>query len=91
MHSCDNPRCINPAHLSIGTHAKNMQDMKNKKRHSYGSRSAFAKLSEADIPLIRARIEKGDPQRAIADDYGVAIQQISAIKLGKTWRHVGVA
>lgn len=57
MHSCDNPACCNPNHLSIGTKADNMVDMANKGRRRSGlpgHRNLRAKLSEQDVLDIRA-------------------------------------
>jgi hypothetical protein len=78
MHSCDNPPCCNPEHLSLGTHAENMADCARKGR-------AAIKLTADKIALIRA-----DPrlQRVIANDFGIRQDHVSRIKSGKAWSHV---
>lgn len=53
-----------------------------------GERSGRARLTDADIPVIRARLARGDTHTAIARDYGVSITAISFIKRHRTWRHV---
>ena len=87
LHRCDNRRCVNPAHLFLGTHADNMRDMTEKSRTAdrAGESNGNAKLTEADIPTIRAdkRI-----QRVIAAEYGVSPQHIERIKNRKTWKHI---
>lgn len=50
-HKCDNPRCINPLHLEIGTHADNMNDMRV--RGGGGSRSGNAKLTWESVRELR--------------------------------------
>ena len=54
-HRCDNPSCVNPKHLFLGTHADNMQDRSAKGRgnHAFGERNGMAKLTTADINEIR--------------------------------------
>jgi hypothetical protein len=52
MHLCDNPLCVNPAHLHLGTHKDNMQDKCNKKRQSFGEHNGRAKLTEQDVRAI---------------------------------------
>ena len=90
MHSCDNPACINPEHLSSGTHTDNMQDMskKNRKYVHIGSSHGMAKLTETDIPIIRKRLFNGDTCISIAKDYEVSEGMIRHIKNNRAWRHV---
>lgn len=92
LHSCDNPPCCNPNHLRCGTHADNMSDMAAKKRSRSprGEGVSIAKLTEADIPVIRRLYaEDGLSQQAIADRYGVSQEAISCVVRRDTWKHVG--
>lgn len=87
-HSCDNPACCNPAHLFLGTSADNTRDMVTKGRSLRGSRSHNAKLTESDIPKIRALLASGISQQAIGSAFGVVQTVISRIHLRTTWSHV---
>lgn len=88
-HRCDNPPCVNPDHLFLGTHAENMADAATKGRLPRGSRSNLSKLTEAQVTEIKARLAAGDGTAAIAKDYGVTTGNVYAIKTGRSWRHVG--
>ena len=87
-HSCDNPPCFNPHHLSWKTHQGNIDDRTERNRGLKGEAHHKAKLREADIPQIRARIAAGDSDTAIANDYGVTGGSIWFIRAGRHWRHV---
>jgi hypothetical protein len=91
-HECDNPRCIRPSHLLPGTQADNINDMYQRGRAvnstARGSDSGTAKLNEADVIRIRARISAGDPRSAIAADYCVGKTQIARIARRESWGHV---
>lgn len=87
-HSCDNPPCVNPAHLSVGTEADNSADMVARDRHARGSRSGTSKLTEHQVIAIRARCAAGEMHRVVATDFGVSRPTITGIVNGKTWRHV---
>lgn len=87
-HSCDNPPCVNPAHLSTGTPADNAADMVSRGRQARGSRRGTNKLTEAQIPEIRARAAAGQLQRVLAAEYGVSRSSISRIANHKGWLHV---
>ncbi|MFD8144760.1 HNH endonuclease [Streptomyces sp. NPDC059708] len=88
LHACDNPPCVNPAHLSVGTKADNSADMVSRDRHARGSRSGTSKLTEQQVLEIRARCAAGELHRALAVEYGVSRVAITNIVTRKTWRHV---
>lgn len=85
LHRCDNPGCVNPDHLFLGTHGDNMADMREKLRHPYGSNCSWAKLTENDVRRIR---KDGRVLREIADEFNTTAQNISLIKQRARWRHV---
>lgn len=88
LHSCDNPRCVNPDHLSVGTPADNMRDkmLRGRARGAHpGEAHAMAKLTEAQVLEIRA---DGRIHRLIAADYGVGRRTIGDIKRRRCWVHI---
>lgn len=88
-HSCDNPPCVNPAHLWLGDNTANMRDMVQKGRHRYlrGEEHGRATLTNADILEIR-RIGRSETQKEIAMRYGVSRSIISQILLRRVWKHI---
>lgn len=93
LHQCDNPRCINPAHLSVGTRSQNMKECSNRGRAKIpkpvkrGEDNGASKLREVDVRSIRRLLQQGNTQQSIADRFGVTQRTISDIKLGKKWGH----
>lgn len=87
-HRCDNPPCVNPAHLFLGTMKDNQSDMARKGRSARGERQGGAKLSEQDIPRIRELYAAGSTQREVAQAFGVSQGTISLIVKGAVWGHV---
>ena len=89
LHRCDNPPCVNPEHLFLGTVRDNVDDSVRKGRHTRGSRNGTSKLTEIDIPWIRfAREYAGASFGRIAKAYGVTERAIMNITQGKNWTHV---
>lgn len=87
-HSCDNPACVNPDHLFLGTKQENTEDMRIKGRANKGSSRPIAKLRESDIPVIRDLIAQKLSGAKIGKIYNVDRGTIFAIKYGKSWSHV---
>lgn len=88
LHRCDNPRCVNPSHLFLGSHADNMRDRNAKRRHAFGTRNGRSKLQPADIIEIRLWRKLNASFRSIASRFGVDESVIRDIASGKTWAHV---
>lgn len=92
LHSCDNPRCINPAHLSAGSRSANMRDAARKGRLrtprvvKSGSDNPAAKLDEVVVRSIRRLLAKGCTQAEIADRHDISQSQVSNIARGRQWK-----
>ena len=88
-HHCDNPACVNPAHLFIGTNADNNADKVSKGRHSRGETSGRRRLSDAQVLEIRSLYSSGAcAQEELARQFGVRKSSISQIIRRETWRHL---
>lgn len=87
-HTCDNPKCVNPGHLFIGTSADNHEDMKSKGRHLFGERNSVAKVTEKDVLEIKEMLNMNIPQTRIAKAYGISQIEVSRINTGQRWSHV---
>ena len=87
-HHCDNPVCVRPAHLFIGTHAGNVADKVRKGRQQRGTAVPNARLTPEQIPAIRAALAAGTPPVEVAAAYGVSRATIHHIWKGKTWAWV---
>lgn len=87
-HRCDNPSCVNPDHLFVGTNADNLGDMARKGRHKpcKGEKHGRAKLTEADVIAIRA--SQGVSHSKLAAKFGISKTQITRIRGGEYWQTV---
>ena len=85
LHRFDNPGCVNPAHLFLGTQADNLRDMMDKGHRVCGERVVGSKLTEQDVYEIRQMLSCGILERVIAKKYGVTTATISRIKTGRIW------
>lgn len=89
-HHCDNPPCINPAHLFTGTPAENMADMvaKGRSRSLKGEDSPRARLTEADVVLLRKMHADGHAIKALAREWKLPRTTVQYVIQRKNWRHV---
>lgn len=90
LHRCDNPPCVNSAHLFLGTHQDNAED-RDRKGHFvvlHGSLNGRARLDEDKVRAIKARINSGELLASIGNDYGMRKEVISGIKCGRSWKRV---
>lgn len=93
LHRCDNPKCVNPDHLFLGSRADNNADMITKGRAKHdgflGVSNPMVKLTDSDVLEIRKLYIPGVvTQRQIAKKYNVDNTLISLIIRRKAWRHI---
>ncbi len=94
-HHCDNPLCINPYHLFLGTPADNSRDMKEKGRNQRGEKHHCARFSRAQVLEIRRRWRKGinshirGNSAELAREFGVHRNTIKSIGASRKWQHLG--
>jgi hypothetical protein len=90
-HTCDNPPCVNPLHLFIGSCSDNMKD-KSKKGRAKGAHEGndhpMAKLTVIKVKEIKKLIALGERTYILARNYGVSQPTICDIKYNRVWRHV---
>lgn len=88
-HKCDNPACVNPEHLFLGTSLQNMLDRDSKGRQSKGSRNGGAKLSESIVLEIRkARDLEKLTLEQLSQRFEISIAQAARIVTYQSWRDV---
>ena len=90
-HTCDNPCCVNPEHLFIGTRQDNVDDRERKGRNITftGEEQPCAKLTKKAVKDARwERAYKGTSFQKLADKYGVSKRTIQNAINGKTWKCV---
>lgn len=91
MHECDNPPCVNPKHLRLGTHLENRRDAIQKGRPrntARGERHGRARLRPNQVSEIRRLRAQGVKLKTLAARFGMSESSISGIALNQSWRHL---
>ena len=87
-HHCDNRRCVNPAHLFLGTRKDNVTDSIEKGRFLRGEMCWRHKLTEEDVREIRKLRTEELSYGELADKFGVQRSSVIAIIKRRNWKHV---
>lgn len=93
-HKCDNPTCVNPDHLYLGTPKDNTRDAMDRGRwcpseFQKGEKNHRARFKEEDILEMRRLFSQGVTQDEIAELFYASSSAVCGIVRGKRWKHVG--
>ena len=90
LHTCDVAACVNLEHLYLGGPIENTRDKLSRGRNNppIGERARHAKLTAADIPVIRQRRLAGETLSRIAADYPIGLSAVYAITSRQSWQHI---
>ena len=87
-HHCDNPSCVNPKHLFLGTTQENTRDRDRKGRQATGQRNGASRLDPATVLEIRRRASVGVPLKRIARNMGIEPSTLRNAARRITWRSI---
>ena len=86
-HRCDNPACVNPAHLFIGSAKDNMQDCIKKGRQKWGHQKGHRLLTEDIVNKIRLLYNEGGySMKDVGDMFNTSATQVCRVVNNKTWK-----
>ena len=92
LHSCDNPACVNPAHLRAGSYKANVADMDSRGRRNSntpkGEANCNARMTADAVVRLRQRYVAGDPLSDLVRDFGCSENALADYTTGRSWKHV---
>jgi hypothetical protein len=88
LHKCNNPACVNPYHLYLGSQQDNMNDMVRASRQTIGENHPNAKLTETQVIEIIKLLKTNIKHKVIAEIYSTSEANISLINSGRLWKHL---
>lgn len=87
-HACDNPGCVNPGHLLLGTTYDNNRDRADRGRSAVGEDHPRAVLTENKVRAMRRLVGLGATTSDLQVLTGLENETVRSVVTGRTWKHV---